>query len=80
MSSVVLAAFKDKGTIPAPALVYLNTAKAEELEALPGIGKAYTQKIIQPRPYKREDELAQKKLIPQATYAKIKELVIAKQK
>jgi competence protein ComEA len=57
----------------------LNSASIDDLKALPGIGDAYAQKIVDNRPYQKKDQLVSRKIIPQATYKKIEDRIIAMQ-
>ena len=59
----------------------LNSATVDELRTLEGIGEAYAKKIVDNRPYKRKDEIVKNKKVgvPEATYKKIQDHIIAKQ-
>lgn len=63
------------GGASAPALVDVNTASEQELDALPGVGPATAAKIIAGRPYASVDELLQKKAVGAATLTKIRALI-----
>jgi len=72
-------AASSKASTPAGALVDLNSASIEQLKELPGIGDAYSKKIVDGRPYAKKTDLVRRKIIPQATYDKIADKIIAKQ-
>ena len=60
-------------------LLDINSCTKEQLDALPGIGAVYSQKIIDGRPYKAKTDLVRRKIIPQATYNQIKDKIVARQ-
>ena len=63
----------------APKVVDINTASVDELKALPGVGDAYAQKIVDGRPYKGRNELLDRKIVPADVYSKIRTSVKARQ-
>src|SRR5580693_700541 len=67
------------GSQPSGGLVDINSASAEELDRLPGVGPARVKAIIANRPYNGKDDLTQRKIIPPNVYSQIKDKIIARQ-
>ncbi len=79
VSSAVSAAVSSVAGAAATAVVNINTASAAELDALPGIGEVYSQRIVDSRTkdglFRTTDDLLQRSVIPRATYEKIRDLI-----
>ena len=78
-AAVAPASAQTTTSAPATEKLDINTAAKAQLKTLPGIGDAYSQKIIDGRPYRSKLDLVHKNIIPRATYDKIKEKIVAKQ-
>jgi competence protein ComEA len=57
----------------------INTATIDQLKAFPGIGDAYSKRIVDGRPFANKGQLLSKGILPAATYNKIKDQIIATQ-
>jgi competence protein ComEA len=79
LDAIASSASLPRPPIDVPDLLNINTATAEQLIALVGIGEAAAEKIIKGRPYQRKEELMQKQILPRATYEQIKSKIVAKQ-
>lgn len=77
-SKTVTASPKSKAAA-ASGKVDINTASKEDLAKLPVIGDAIAAKIVAGRPYKTKRDLVTKKVLTTNQYAKVKDLIIAKQ-
>ena len=64
---------------PQGALLNINTATAAQLDQLPGIGAAYSRRIVDSRsvdgPFATNDELVSRRVVPASTFEAIQDLV-----
>jgi len=59
-------------------LLDINSATTEQLLALPGMGRAYVQRIIAGRPYTAKNQLLTRGILPEPAYEKIAGLIVAR--
>jgi len=65
---------------PQPQLQTSSTSTPQpKINSTPSVGDKYAQKITDGRPYRTKRDLGTRKIIPAATYEKIKDQIIAHQ-
>ena len=57
----------------------INSATADRLQCLSGIGPLYTKKIAGARPYHNTEELVTKNILPRVTYDRLKAQIVVTQ-
>lgn len=62
---------------PVAGVLDINTATPAELKTLPGVGDAYARRIVDGRPYTAKNQLVTRGILPQATYDRIKDQIVA---
>ena len=77
-STASKAAAKASAATPAVAPMDINTASADQLKTIPGIGDAYAKRIVDGRAYTAKNQLATKGILPQGVYDKVKDQIVAK--
>jgi DNA uptake protein ComE-like DNA-binding protein len=60
-------------------LTDINSATADRLQSLSGIGAVIARKIVEGRPYRNTDELVTKNILLQSTYDRVKDQIVASQ-
>ena len=77
--SAVLAAAAPAATLAPGARLNINTATQAQLDTLPGIGEAYSRRIVDSRtldgPFRSGEELVERRVLPRATYDRIRDLI-----